>query len=228
MKFVASILFSLLFLVAPATEKKVDIPINFHALWNNNTLELNKKLKLNDTATIEFENFKFYVSAIELYQNNKLVFKEQNSFHLIDFSDSASLFIHLTSEKKINYNQIKFNIGIDSITNVSGAMGGDLDPTKGMYWTWQSGYINLKLEGKSNLCKTRGNDFFYHLGGYAHPFNTLQTVILQTKKTKEINININVNTFFSAIDIKKTNQIMSPNKDAVFISKQVAQLFSIQ
>jgi hypothetical protein len=37
----------------------------------------------------------------------------------------------------LKYDQIQFQLGIDSLTNVSGAMGGDLDPTKGMYWTWQ-------------------------------------------------------------------------------------------
>jgi len=228
MRFLTITLFAMLFSTASAVEKKIDITINFRALWNSALLEFNKKLKIADTSTIEFENFKFYVSGVELYNNNTLILKEENSFHLIDFSEPASLCIHLNSEKKIKYNQVKFNIGIDSLTNVSGAMGGDLDPTKGMYWTWQSGYINLKLEGKSSLCKTRGNDFFYHLGGYAYPFNSLQTIKLQTKKTNTIDINFNINAFFETVDIRKINQIMSPNKDAVFISKQVAQLFSIQ
>jgi len=208
--------------------KEFPLQLNFKAYWNNAAFELNKKQLFKNADSIEFETFKFYISAIELYQNNKLVFKEENSFHLIDFSNPASLIINLNSEKKVNYNQIKFNIGIDSITNISGAMGGDLDPTKGMYWAWQSGYINFKLEGKSNLCKTRGNDFFYHIGGYTHPFNTLQKVELHTKKTKEITVSINVNAFFNNIDIGKTNQLMSPNKDAVFVSKQVIQLFSVQ
>ena len=69
----------------------------------------------------------------------------------------SSLALQIPSN--IPFSKLKFQLGIDSLTNVSGAMGGDLDPTKGMYWTWQSGYINMKIEGKSNSCKTRKNQF---------------------------------------------------------------------
>jgi len=48
---------------------------------------------------------------------------------------------------------------VDSLANVSGAMSNDLDATKGMYWSWQSGFINLKIEGKSASCKTRKINF---------------------------------------------------------------------
>ena len=117
---------------------------------------------------------------------------------------------------------------IDSVTNVSGALGGDLDPTKGMYWTWQSGYINFKLEGKSNLCPTRKNEFHFHLGGYLHPYNALKTVKLKVQQSTDIAVVFDVKKLFSAIDLKSTNQIMTPMKEAVLISEKVAQAFSIK
>ena len=81
------------------------------------------------------------------------------------------------------HDKIKFNLGIDSLTNVSGVMGGDLDPTKGMYWTWQSGYINFKMEGSSAVCPTRNHEFQFHIGGYQDPFYAMQTLELEVKNS---------------------------------------------
>jgi hypothetical protein len=106
-------------------------------------------------------------------------------------------------------------------------MGGDLDPTKGMYWTWQSGYINFKLEGNSNLCKTRHNEFQFHLGGYQQPFNCLQTVFVQVKSTANIKLNIDVEKFFQYIQLSQLNHIMSPSKEAVELSEKLTETFSV-
>ena len=112
--------------------------------------------------SIQLKSLKFYISNIELVNGDKVVWQQKNSFHLIDASKNESLQIPLKHQSNLNFTKIKFNLGIDSMVNVSGALGGDLDPTKGMYWTWQSGYINFKLEGKSKKCKTRNNEFHFH------------------------------------------------------------------
>ena len=39
-------------------------------------------------------------------------------------------------------------LGVDSVLNYNGVHEGALDPINGMYWTWQTGYIHCKLEGK--------------------------------------------------------------------------------
>jgi hypothetical protein len=106
-------------------------------------------------------------------------------------------------------------------------MGGDLDPTKGMYWTWQSGYINFKLEGKSTICPTRNNAFEFHLGGYQPPFNCLKTALLKSTNQKNIVVVFDLNQFLSSIDLSKQNQIMSPNNQAVLLSEQAIKSFKI-
>ena len=98
----------------------------------------------------------------------------------------------------LTYDQLAFDIGIDSITNVSGAMGGDLDPTKGMYWTWQSGYINFKLEGTSPDCPARKNEFQFHLGGYAYPNASVQKIALTATGQGNINVQMNLDMFLAA------------------------------
>lgn len=105
-------------------------------------------IKLNSKDSIQLETLKIYISELSILNDKNVIWKEQNSFHLIDFSHPSTLLLILKLPSYQSFNKLKFNLGIDSLTNVSGAMGGDLDPTNGMYWTWQSGYINFKLEGK--------------------------------------------------------------------------------
>lgn len=203
--------------------------IIFHPVFNNSVIKSDMtyyKLSANDS--IQFETLKLYISGIELLNDDKAIWKEENSFHLLDFTNEKSMQVVLQTPPGISFNKANFNLGIDSITNTSGAMGGDLDPTKGMYWTWQNGYINFKLEGKSNLCKTKNNEFQFHLGGYQYPFNTLQSVSLVVDMKDTIDISINTESLITKIDLTKQNQIMSPGKEAVLLSKKASAMFSVQ
>jgi hypothetical protein len=188
--------------------------------------QLKPDVQCADSITIE--TLRFYISSVELLQNGKVVFKEQNSFHLLDAALPETMTLTLKPDTTVQYDQIKFNLGIDSITNTAGIMGGDLDPAKGMYWTWQSGYINMKIEGSSPKCKTRKNEFQFHLGGYLAPYNPLQTVTLSTPSEKNILINVDLSRFFDVIDLSKQNHIMSPGKEAMTLSEAAAKMFFIR
>lgn len=204
------------------------VNVYFNPMFVGNKLELNKQYFIvNSTNSIQIETLKFYISNMEFYNTEQLVFKEKNSFHLIDAEDSTTFNLMINLEPNINFNQIKFNIGIDSITNYGGAMGGDLDPTKGMYWTWQNGYINFKIEGKSNLSIAKSNDFLFHLGGYQNAFSTLQTIQLPVQNSQVIPINMAIDKWINEIDLAKQNHIMSPSKEAVILSNKLSTIFSV-
>lgn len=177
---------------------------------------------LENGDSVLVETLRFYISNLQLLQNGQVVVSDKNTAHLIDASDKNTLHFIVEKPQNIAYNQVKFNLGIDSLTNVSGALGGDLDPTKGMYWTWQSGYINFKLEGKNPHCKTRNNAFQLHLGGYAAPYNTLQTIVLDIKNNQII---FDIATLLNHIDYIKKPNIMSPCKEAVELSKIISKGF---
>ena len=113
--------------------------------------------------------------------------------------------------------------------SVSGALAGDLDPTNGMYWAWQSGYINFKIEGNSSSCKTRKNQFFFHVGGYKKPNYSLKMITLDVLIPKStIDITINLKDFFSKINLGKTNSIMIPGKSAMELADYYSKLFFIE
>lgn len=200
--------------------------ITFNTSFGSTKLSIDSTYHLNAKDSISITALRFYISNIELINKSTSVWKDSSLFHLMDAFNPSTLSLKIPSN--VTFTKIKFNIGIDSTTNVSGAMGGDLDPTKGMYWTWQSGYINFKLEGTSNLCKTRHNEFQFHLGGYQNPFNSLQTVFIETNSKATIDINLDVQKIFQQIDMTQQHHIMSPGQEAMDFSEKVVNSLSIK
>ena len=177
--------------------------------------------------SVKIEALKFYISDVQFFQDEQLVYTLEKKHLLIDVEKPESMVIDFTSKNQMKFDRIKFNIGIDSLTNVSGAFGGDLDPTNGMYWTWQSGYINFKLEGVAKICQARNHLYQFHLGGYQAPFNTLQQVTLKTAKGESVKINIAIDKLLTQIDLEKTYQVMSPNNQAMEMAKLIPSIFTI-
>jgi hypothetical protein len=93
--------------------------------------------------------------------------------------------------------------------------------------TPQSGYINVKCEGKSNACTARNNEFQFHLGGYKQPFDCLQALTFPVSVSDTITIQFDAERFLSNIDMGKHHHFMSPSADAVRLSAQAAESFRI-
>ncbi len=207
-------------------QNTTNISVSFSAVFNGfEPLILDSAYVLKNSSSIKFETLKYYVSALQFIKNNEVVFTEKNSFHLIDIAHNSSQTIEVECLHKINFDKIQFNVGIDSVTNCAGAMAGDLDPTKGMYWTWQSGYINFKLEGASSQCTRVNNQFQLHLGGYQAPCNALQKVALNVVPKNKIPIYFDLKQFVEMIDLSTQHHVMSANSEALMLSKQVANCF---
>ena len=203
--------------------------LSIHHFWNDQKIVLDENYFLQNQESISIQTLKYYISSIQLLKNKKVVLKETKSFHLIDEEDSISKKIKIAKTPiDIDFDEIVFNIGIDSVTNYKGVQGGDLDPTNGMYWTWQNGYINFKIEGKSAFCKTRNNAFQFHIGGYENGLATLQKVSLKINKKNPLEINLDIEKLFEKINLSNQNEIMQPCKEAVEIANKLPLLFNIQ
>jgi hypothetical protein len=179
--------------------------------------------------SIRFDNIRFYLSNIQFEMDDKTVIKDTVKAHLIDIFEPNSLQMAVQKVEAKHIKMLRFNIGIDSLTNVAGALGGDLDPQKGMYWAWQSGYINLKIEGRSPQSKSRKNVFQYHIGGYLPPFYAMKQVELpiNAQNTEGVNLTMDFSKFFENISIATQNNIMMPCKEAVQLAEWSVQMFSI-
>lgn len=191
---------------------------------------MEENLQLNEVYNFEKDtliitNLKFYISNLRYYKNDSLVCTSRKRAHLIDFASVKSL--QIAEERLLEYDKIVFNIGIDSLTNVTGIFDGDLDPVNGMYWTWQSGYINFKLEGNATHCPARNNKFYWHIGGYLEPFYAMREIALDCNSNKPIEIVIQLDELFKKIDVSKVYNVMSPNEKAIHIADVLPKIFKI-
>ena len=120
--------------------------------------------------------FKYYIGNIRLRKAGGDVVAFDD-YHLIDEEEAPSKKISLDIPAG-EYNGIDLIVGVDSLHNCSGAQSGALDPVNAMFWAWNTGYIFLKLEGKSPASSSPGHVFEYHIGGYKQPANCIRHVSL--------------------------------------------------
>jgi hypothetical protein len=175
--------------------------------------------------SISIDVFKCYLSNIVISDSNNKKDLSPSNCHLLDFSNSDTALLFVSPFE--NANSFEFNLGIDSIINTSGALGGQLDPSNGMYWTWQSGYINFKIEGSSPISAARNHEFQFHAGGYTYPNNALNSIKFELQPNKAFQLEIDLELFFKLISLKNLNHVMSPGPNAVKISQALASCFKI-
>lgn len=147
-----------------------------------------------ESFTVDMLNY--FVSNIKLLRadGTHYTVPQDSSYFLILESERASQFVKLKNVPAGEYVGVEFVVGVDSLRSVSdiSKRTGVLDPAdashegNSMYWSWNSGYIFLKMEGTSPQAPAdaAGNrKFRYHIGGfggYSTPtFNNIRTVRLQ-------------------------------------------------
>lgn len=226
------VFFTLLSCFQLFAQSKDSLHINFKVNFDKFPLELNKEYTTSDKDKIAISTFRCYISNIEIYYADKTVFKEKNSFHLLDLENPNSCIIPITNKNDKIISKVSFSIGIDSLTNTSGALTGDLDPTKGMYWAWQSGYINMKMEGKSPSCNPeasgRKDEFQFHIGGYLQPYYAMRKKVISVNHHGDVNIVIDASIFFAEIELSKTSSVMIPGKTAMELSDTMVKMFYLE
>ncbi len=216
------------------------VKITFNNVVKNSKIVLFDSLYTNPFGEkYSINKFRYYVSNISLKSDNKN-FIEKESYHLVDESNIESQSIYL-SVPQGNYFSINFLLGVDSLHNVSGAQSGALDPTKDMFWTWNTGYVMAKLEGNSSSSTLVNHKYEFHIGGFSGKFNVLKNIELKFSenkpiyfskdKTTEIIMNADVNTWWqnpNDIKIAEHANITAPGKWALAISDNYAKMFSIE
>lgn len=183
--------------------------------------------------------FRYYVSHISL-KGAGHSFTAPNQYYLVDEKLPESQTIELEVPAG-NYLSLHFLLGVDSLHNVSGAQGGALDPTKDMFWTWNTGYVMAKLEGTSPASTIVNHKYEFHIGGFSGKYNVLKNielkfpgnkpVVFTPNKTVEIIVEADINTWWqhpNDIKIADRPAINSPGIHALAISDNYAKMFSIK
>ncbi len=142
---------------------------------------------------LNISKFNYYISNIKLINKDGSTFTypKNDSYFLVQESDDATQDIELENVPEGDYTGVVFTIGVDSLKSVSPLTErtGVLDPSAGgsdMYWSWNSGYIFVKMEGTSPSAPldtpSGQRPFMYHVGlfgGYSTPtLNNLKEVTI--------------------------------------------------
>ena len=205
------LLFGLVVLFTPPGAGKVygqhtiSVTLLFEHTAGTQPLELDKVYTNSFSESFSVSKFRYYISGIEFKDTitgkGHLV---KDRYFLIKEGDetSQSITVELPQGK---YHRLSFLVGVDSIKNVSGAQSGVLDPLNGMFWTWQSGYIMAKLEGRSPASPLQHRMFEYHIGGYSGGHSVLNKISLPfpekaiLSRETFLHITVDVNKWFDGV-----------------------------
>lgn len=152
------------------------VKLKFDHIVGGRVLQLGSATYTNAAAeNYTIETLRYYISNIKLTRQDGTVYTvpKDSSYFLIDASVENSLFPKFQVPVG-TYTKLDFILGVDSLKNTEDIASrlGDLSVDKGMYWSWNSGYIFLKMEGKS-AASSSGN-YHFHIGGFGG-YNT-QTI----------------------------------------------------
>lgn len=179
--------------------------------------------------TFRLETVRFYVSNVHLLKGGKTISNAAEKCFLVDAEFDSSLTLLIPVSKNHLFDEVVFDLGIDSALNVAGVQGGILDPVTGMYWSWQSGYINAKIEGWSPKSSARKQEFQYHLGGYLAPFEARRTMrFKRTESTTSISIDVQLGDFLQQVDLTNKPMVMSPGEVAAGLSDRLSTCFRVK
>lgn len=238
---VCPILFSLLFQAQlhHTTRQQVQIDIRFSNFAGTKKIAADSTFINYFGEAYTIQRLKYYVTNIELLDTK--AGKRQavpGSYFLVDENDEQSKNITLSAPMD-DYDAVSFLLGVDSLHNVSGAQTGALDPMNGMFWTWNSGYVSIKMEGRSPASNLPQHLIEYHLGGFKGQDNVnhridlpfpLPATGIHHSKTIMIDIKTDINSFFNAVHslpIKDNPACTSPGNLARRYAENYARIFTI-
>lgn len=154
-----------------------NLQVNIDNVYGNEELVLDSSIYANQfEQSFSVKKFNYFISNIVLVNqdNQEYVVPQDESYFLIKEVDKASHQFNINNIPTGVYKKMKFIIGVDSLRNTMSISErkGVLDVggyAADMYWTWNQGYIFLKLElhqSKPEGDTTSRIPYVYHIGGY--------------------------------------------------------------
>jgi hypothetical protein len=165
----------------------------------------------------------YSISLLKYFITNVVLIKDDltevklNNYDLMDaFNTSAFSTVVASDVPYANYTKLKFYLGVDPTRNHTGAQDGDLDPIHNMIWTWSTGYLFLKHEGKFINSSNDTVDIQYHLGT-DRALSTVEIPITlnMDKTSKKMNIQFDLNNMYNS-------PVINFNTDNIIHSTDVA------
>lgn len=175
----------------PAKENNMgggDFSIELQHIFGNTTLRIGNSYTNSNQETFTLTTFDYFISNIILEKQDGSFYAipQDSSYFLIKLSEGSKPLIRFKNIPLGEYKSISFLVGVDSLRNTMepARRRGSLDVggrAEGMYWTWNTGYIFLKMEGISDVVPDeQDKKFYFHIGGYggysSATINNLRTI----------------------------------------------------
>jgi len=158
--------------------------------------------KSDSNVSVRIDKLRWYVSLPPAG-------KKGSKAWLLDLADSASLDQQMS--RPVN-NKISLLFGIDSTIQVGGVGTGALDPLLGMYWTWQTGYVQWKMEGAIRVDGVE-SPLELHLGGFdgVTKSQSMLSDYLIYPTTNSVIAQWDISPFLAEVVRRKKFGVMSPS-----------------
>ena len=211
LRFIICVLFT--FPLAGKAQRMLQPEVHVISMLGKQRFIPGEMVVLNDD-TLKCSELKMYLGSFSLLKSGKTVAQWPLDYFLVDFSDAATTSFRLPEVPSVDFDEVSFLIGVDSLLQADGPHGGALDPAKGMYWTWQNGYIYVKMEGTSSQSPASNSAFAWHMGGYYGTLNAARRCTFSCSR-KRMAIKIDWTQFMDAFTMADQHHIMSPSSAAV-------------
>lgn len=219
----------------PPTFEDFSIKINLNHTFGGTNLELDKEEYVTaNEDTISITRCVYHINKFKFFGEKGMV-ERPGKYFLVDLEDESSLTLSFDSLEAQAFDSVQFTIGVgDSVDNADGTLNSMfLDP---MYWGMINGYINMKLEGRSNSVSS-DSVYLLHIGGYMGDYKLSQNVTVSfnsnTLKSQpgsnNLTLNVDLKEYFenpNTIDLGTTNRVHKPNDNAKAISENWPGMFT--
>ena len=197
----------LLSLISGVAEGQSAVVVHHQVKLGEVQVLLGEWQKSDSNVSVRIDKLRWYVSL-------PTAEKKGCKAWLLDLSDSASLnqiYMYPTRSDRVVKN-ISLLFGIDSAIQVGGVGTGALDPARGMYWTWQTGYVQWKMEGAIRVDGLE-SPLELHLGGFdgATKSQSMLSDYLIYPTTNSVIAQWNISPFLVEVVRRKKFGVMSPS-----------------
>lgn len=192
-------------------DSQIDVTVNMKATYNGDLIDASTVYYDHMGHRIRIDYLLTYLSNIQLIdsEGTSLEIKDIFLANMIDGMDSFTVKLDPKA-----YDEIKFGVGVPEEINEGFdpsvyPSSSPLSPisNQGMFWTWNSGYIFVKYEGKIDLSGTEGAaleaPFAFHCGEdelFRDHQYSLNNFEIKEGNSNTINIVFEVDKFLSSAE----------------------------
>lgn len=205
---------------APTPNAVQRFGFHMHSMVGSSAAAYGTTFTDNSGRKFNLADFRFYISNVVLIKDDGSEYPFTNKVILVNPTTNE---YDLGDAPVGSYKGFKFILGLDSATNHS-------DPTiypasnplsiqsPSIHWTWNSGYIFMKVEGQVDTTLantgTPNYDFFYHIGMDMFKRNidfSTEAFTIVSGSDKEIGLEFDLLEMLSNVDMRTENETHTMN-----------------